>query len=221
MQVKRLAATEPSASSKGPALGVEVPRLAGEDVSTTSDFYTRKDGEEIRTDGESSSLLRSNGQFYEDIGNTDRYFYFASTPRSEDDDSPYVSALVELYRFADEDSADAYLQTAPEDWVAARSAPYHDAEIVDDAEEVGDGSAFASYEYDYDWGTVPGYHFWLRVGDQFASVEIDGDPALSLTDAERMAKAQVACLEDGECAEPLTVSELSRGSSGASRAGSP
>ncbi len=219
--VERVAAAEPSASAESPALAGEVPRLTGEDVGTPSDYYTRKNGEEIRTDGVSTSQLRSTTQFFDDIGNTDRYFYFASTVPSEDDDQPYVSSLVELYRFADEDSADAYLETVAENWVEARSAPYHDAEIVDDAEEFGDGSAFASYVYDYDWGTVPGYHFWLRVGDQFASVEMDGDPALSLADAEQMAEAQVACLEDGGCAEPLTVSELSQGNSGASPADTP
>jgi len=204
--VERLAAAEPSAASESPALGIAVPRLTGEDVSTSYDYYTRANGEEIRTDGVSTSQLRSNQQFYDDLGNTDRYYYYGWTVRSEDDDQPYGSLLIELYRFSDEDSADAYLQTAPEDWVAARSAPYHDAEIVDDAAEFGDGSALAAYEYDYDWGTVPGYRVWLRVGDQLAAMEIDGDPALTVADAERMAAAQVACLEDGGCVEPFTVS---------------
>jgi hypothetical protein len=219
--VERLAATEPAASSERPALALAVPRLAGEAVATASDYYTRMDGEEIRTDSTSTSQLQANAQFYDDIGDTDRYYYFASTVPSEDDDQPYVSALVDLYRFADEESAEAYLETVAETWVEARVAPYHDAGIVDDAEELGDGSAFAAYEFDYDWGTVTGYHFWLRVGDQFASVEIDGDPALSLADAEQMAMAQVACLEDGGCAEPLAASELSQGVSGASPADTP
>ena len=215
------ASSASSASLESPMLAVEVPRLAGEDVSTSSDYYTRMNGEEIPTDGVSTSQLQSNAQYFDDIGNTDRSYYFASTVPGDDDDHPYISLLVELYRFADEDSADAYLQTVAENWIETRSAPYHDAEMVDEAAEFGDGSAFAAYEYDYSWGTVPGYHFWLRVGDQLASVEMDGDPALSPADAEQLAELQVTCLEDGGCAEPLAASDLGQGSAGAIPAETP
>jgi hypothetical protein len=201
---ERLADADPSASSKRPMLALQVPRLTGEDISTPSDFYTRQSGEEIRTDGVSTSQLRSDAQFFDEVGNTDRYFYFASTVPSEDAEEPYVSRLIELYRFTDEDSAAAYLDTIAQNWVEARSAPYHNAELVDDAAEFADGSAFATYEYDYSWGTVTGYHFWLRVGDHIASVEMDAVPSLSLADVEQMAEAQVACLGDGACAGPLT-----------------
>ena len=135
-------------------LALEVPRLTGEDVSTSSDYYTRKDGEEIRTDGVATSQLESNAQYFDEIGDTDRAYYFALTVPS-DDDAPYISSLAELYRFADEDSADAYLQTVAQNWVDTRSAPYHDAEIVDDL-FVGVGEVAIAIEVDPGVNLGPG-----------------------------------------------------------------
>ena len=41
--------------SEGPGLGLQVARIAGEQVTTYYDYYTRRDGDEVPIEGERTS----------------------------------------------------------------------------------------------------------------------------------------------------------------------
>ena len=209
-----------AAAAEGPGLGLQVTRLAGEDVTTFYDYYTRRGGDEVRAEGERTSLMQSDDEYFEEAGSTDHYYYVAEALPA-DEDPTVVSLIGDLRLFTDEESAGAHLETAVEDWTGAMATAYQDIEIVDDAEEFGDGSVAVSYVQDSPYGPLSGYRIWVQVGDRVAAVELDGDPAISLELAEHMAEAQLACLEDEGCLEPLALSESSQTGSEASQEDTP
>ena len=216
--VERLANAEPG---EGPGLGLQVVRLAGEDVATARDFYTRQNGEQVSVAEQSPSARQSDGDFFRQIGVTDRYFYVAEDPVT-DQDPTYVGLLVDLRRFTDDETAATYLTTAAERWIASLSASYHNPEIVDDVETMGDGTVIVAFEQDTNFGeSTVGYRTWVQAGDRVAAIELDGVPAISLQTARQWAQAQLACLEDGACTEPLTVTELTQGGPGAGQEATP
>ena len=209
-----------AATAEGPGLGLQLVRLAGEDVATVMDFYTRRDGNQVPVADQSPSARQSDDDFFRQIGVTDRYFYVAED-QVTDDDPTYVGLIVDLRHFTDEETAATYLTTAAERWIASLSADYHNAEVVDDAETMGDGSVIVAFEQDTRTGKATGYRTWVQAGDRVAAIELDGVPAISLQTAQQWAQAQLACLEDGACTEPVTVTELTQGAPGARQEATP
>ena len=146
-------------------------------------------------------------EFWDSLGASDAYSYFVETDRGEDTDLPLVYLEIYLSHYIDDAHAADFVASAPELWVEslATNTQLHDVQIVQDAAQFGDDSAFVAFTRDWDWGATSGYRIYVRLGNRVAMVHVDGDPAISLTEAEQIAAAQLACLEDGACGEPLTV----------------
>jgi hypothetical protein len=209
-----------AAESEGPGLGLQVARITGEQVTTYYDYYTRRDGDEVPVEGERSSQRQSDDQLFDEAGTEESYFYVAEALPT-DQDPNLVSAAVDFRRFTDDQRAADYLETAVEDWSAAMGDAYSDVEVVDDAEEFGDGSVTVSYVQDSSYGPLAGYRIWVQIGDRVAAVEVDGDPEISLSAAEDVATLQLACLEDEGCVEPIATAELTQTGSGVSAEDTP
>jgi hypothetical protein len=200
---------ENAAESEGPGLGLQVARISGEQVTTYYDYYTRRDGDEVPIEGERSSQRQSDDELFDEAGTEDSYFYVAEA-LPNDEDPNLVSAAVDFRHFTDDERAADYLETAVEEWTAVMGDTYTDVEVVDDAEEFGDGSVTVSYVQDSSYGPLAGFRIWVQIGDRVAALELDGDPAISLSAAEDMAAAQLACLEDEGCVEPIATAEFTQ-----------
>ena len=202
---------ETAEAGESPGLAFQVPRLAGEELTTFYDYYTRRGGDEVPAEAERTSQIESDDAFFEEAGVTDTYYYTGEVLPTEEEET-YVSLISDLRLFTDEESAEAYLETEVENWIEVVGEDYQDVEIVDDAAELGDGSATVSFSQETNFGEpTVGYRIWVRAGDRVAAVELDGVPEISLPVAEEMAERQLACLEDGACLEPIAVSELMQG----------
>jgi plastocyanin len=202
-------------SAEGPGLGVQLVRLVGEDLTTFHDYYTRRGEDEVPAEGERASLRQSDDEFFDETGGTDFYYYTAEVLPT-DEDPTVLSLNVDLRLFTDDEAASDYLETAADDWAGSASTTYQDVEVVDDVEELGDGSVTVSYAQDSSYGSLVGYRTWVQIGDRVAAVELDGDPAISLSVAENVARAQLACLEDEGCTGPIPTAELTQAEPGAS-----
>lgn len=66
-----------------------------------------------------------------------------------------------------------------------------------------------------------GYRVWIRAGDRVAILELIGIPKITLSVAQQIAEAQLACFDDGTCLEPIPVSELRQAEAGATEEGTP
>ena len=157
----------------------------------------------------SGRVRESDDELFDEAGTEDSYFYVAEALPT-DQDPNLVSAAVDFRRFTDDERAADYLETAADDWTAAMGDAYSDFEIVDDAEEFGDGSVTVSYVQDSSYGPLAGFRIWVQIGDRVAALELDGDPAISLSAAEDMATLQPACLENEGCVEPIASADLTQ-----------
>jgi len=202
----------------GPGFGLQVARIAGEDVTTFYDYYTRRHGDEVPAEGERSSQTQSDDEFHDATGMEDSYFYLADVLPT-DQDPTFVSALVDFRHFSDDERAAAYLKSTAEDSTGAMGSGYADIKVVNDAKEFGDSSVAMSFIKDTRYGPATGYRIWVQLGDRVAAVELNGNPEISLSAAEDMAEAQLACLEDKGCGQPLAAADFMQAGPTASEEG--
>lgn len=120
-----------------------------------------------------------------------------ATPATE---APLVLYTVTLYEFADDGEA--------EDWMAGLGDRLDQDPTVgrflafsplEDFPELGDQTAAFSLSRESVGGTASGFRFYVRVGNQIASVELAAAPEAPRTAVEELVEAQVACLEADAC----------------------
>ena len=79
--------------------------------------------------------------------------------------------------------------------------------VAGDLGELGDASSGASYVFDYGQGPVEGVVVYLAVGDVGAALFIESVPGVGAAALGEIAAAQVDCLEDGACPDPIDAPE--------------
>lgn len=202
--VERIAAAE---AGDAPGLGVAVLRVDGEGVTHYDDSYLRVDGEEIPLVNQATSARRSNQEYYDDLGVTDRYFYVANWGDPAAPDEPLTGYSVGLYRFEDEDAAETFAGDDPEAWAEFPPTGVDDVEFVDDLPTVGDESTAVSFAFERAPGEVAlGYRAWIRVGETVATVELTDLPDVSRAAFEELSQGVASCLEAGTCRERVELS---------------
>lgn len=112
-----------------------------------------------------------------------------------------VAYAVTLYAFPGEEEAEAWLAGLPERIDQDPLPGYLTFAPVEDASEVGDGSAAYSFDRRQGEETVGGFRYYVRVGAQVAALELAGPVEIPLDAVQGLAEAQAACLGAGSCPE--------------------
>ncbi len=145
---------------------------------------------------------------FADIDATARYTLrqaaaVGDTPTLED-----VLYTAQLYAFEDEDEAAAWVGDAL--GYLESDTRYSDVEtdeVADDLGDLGDASVGASYVFDYGQGPVDGVVVYLAVGDVGAALFVESVPGVGVAALGEIAEAQVDCLEDSACPDPVDAPE--------------
>jgi len=72
---------------ESPGLALQVVRIASPDLTGYYDYYTRRGGDEVRSQGVLTSGMRSNDEHFEEVGVTDLYYYWSETQFTEDSEN--------------------------------------------------------------------------------------------------------------------------------------
>lgn len=192
----------------GFGLSLQVQRLSRDTAPYLYyDQYDFVDGSYAPYFGE-AEVAESVAEGFVDIDAIARYTLrqqaaLGDTPTPED-----VLYTAQLYRFEDEDEA--------VDWVGdalgylegdARYDDFDTDAVADDLGDLGDASAGASYLFDYGQGPVEGVVVYLAVGDVGAALFVESVPGVGSAALGEIAEAQVECLEDGACPDPVDAPE--------------
>ena len=107
---------------------------------------------------------------------------------------------VTLYRFADEEAAETWLNGLGErlgqDPEGQRLAAF---DALEDPPTFGDATAAFSLSRQSRGQTTSGYRFYVLDGDRVAQIELVSTPDAPLTAVEELVEAQVACLDAEDC----------------------
>ena len=185
----------------GPGLSTQAVLLLRDgDLLSLADGYQVLDGDLIPAYGETKEERETRAA---DLGDaTDAYRVFQVLSPADDGGNPtYYQAV--LRRFADEETAAAFLDDVPDR--IADDDRIEDAEVSEDAPVRGDGAVSVSY-------TVAGADLQarlviVRLGGLVASVGLlasEAPPADAVAD---LAEAQLGCLEGSACPEPIPAPE--------------
>ncbi|HEY8446774.1 MAG TPA: SH3 domain-containing protein [Thermomicrobiales bacterium] len=177
---------------------------SGSAFGYTAEYYERVHGEAVPLFSESEEEAEERDERHAAAGITDIYRLEA-----ESDDGSYAYSAT-LARFADAESAGAWLQETP-DRLAADPGPLA-AITAMSGTTIGDESLTFSYEYPLDGVAARGYLIVARVDAQVATIRLDALPEAPLSAVEELAAVQVDCLAAGSCPEsreiPLDASQL-------------
>lgn len=191
------AVREDGSAGFGPA----VLRLDGAEATIGRDWYRRLGDETGRSYFETDAAFEADDAFFDETERTDVYWFFQTISAEDEDDPPYYY-IVNLYRFADEDGVESFVDQTVDDFLENPSDLFSDVDLLDDAESVGDQSAAISFEFERsDGNEVAAIQYLVRVGDRVAVMELSGVPAPPLSAIEILAEGQADCLEAGACEE--------------------
>jgi len=194
------------ASVQGGGAPVLAPRLLRIDragaPAPVYDVYDRRNGETFPLFGVDPEDAADREHLYGAA--SDVYSYERSlSVGTAGEIAPYYAA--KLYRFNDSAAAAAWLEGAP-DLLFAEPGSFLDLGRVDDAPVLGDASATISYAFPAsDTVTTHGYRVYVRVGNEVARIQLDGEPEVTLDVVEALARAQVACLGASACEGPPPI----------------
>lgn len=182
-------------------LSNQVLRLTGDTVEPRTDTYTLRDGRAIPLYNDTVDVA----EIEEDaaaMGLTDDYrvwqYLFRGTGDQEDDSVYYLTVM----RFVDDEAA--------ADWLAARPDAINSYESFTDVEFVPEddldyGDAAFSYTATSVNTDTHFHNITVQVDDQIVILDLSG-PATAPVDAiAPLAEAQITCLEEGECMEPMEL----------------
>jgi hypothetical protein len=187
-----------------PGLSNQVLRLTGETVNTTSDTYTLREGRDISLYNDPVEDPEDVEARLEAIGQTDAYRVWQElvpATGNQGDDSVYYLSVI---RFVDDAAAAAWLADRPDAIEAYDS--FTDVKFVPD-DEVDYGDAAFSYTAE---SVTTGTHFHnitVQVDDQIVILDISGPTTAPVDAIAPLVEAQLACLEAGECLEPMELPE--------------
>ena len=204
-----------------PGLGNRIARYSGDAVATFSDRYEDLNGVAIPRSGETEADALDRQTYDADIGADAVYYLYQSITLDPDDENAYAGYAQTLYRFTGRRAALVWAKDAAAFFVD-NPGVYLDVELVEDAAEVGDGSATLAYGYERIDGTrVDGYFVYLYAGKEVAALQLDAPGGVPLEVIEDHAAAQAACLADGACPDPLPAPDLPAPETEATPAASP
>jgi outer membrane protein assembly factor BamB len=188
----------------GPGLSVAVPRMTGVGVTTTNAAYVILDGDALTSYVESRQDRRARARVAANQDVTDEFLFEQTLDLGSDGTDAGVYYQAVLVRLTDEDAAASYLEGA----VGQLEQDAADG-LLDDLEidelEAGDealitSSSFASGEDRYE-----SVKTILRLDSTVAILNLVGTGDIPLEAAEELAVVQAACLEDGDCLDPIPV----------------
>jgi hypothetical protein len=182
-----------------PGLGAQVLRLTGPALVLSADYYVVLDGAALPLSGQAPRDARARDRAAAEIDQTDGYRFWQQLAPGGDDQADDVWYLAELLRFEDEDAASNWIGDT-EDRIAANE-DLTDLEVEESS--AGDEALFYAVE------TVDGDTNYrsvvIRVGATVATIDLSGPEAPPGAAIAALAAAQVACLEDEGCPEPLAL----------------
>ena len=210
-----------SGFAPAPGLGNRIARYSGDAVVTFSDRYEDLNGVAIPRAGETEAETLDRQTYDADIGADAVYYLYQSIALDPDDQDASAGYAQTLYRFTGRREATVWAKDAAAFFVA-NPGVYLDVRLVEDAAEVGDGSATLAYGYQRADGTrADGYFVYLYVGKDVAALQLDAPGGVPLAVVEDLAAAQGACLQDGACPDPLPAPDLPAPGAAASPVASP
>jgi hypothetical protein len=205
LATRMLERVEAGLAGDTPELSMRTVRLENGNPPTFIyyDWYEIFEGTVMPYLGQDEEILAPLIEETEEFGITERYRIDQIIQTDEEDPvgygNPYM--VVRVSQFADADAA--------ADWVAgaadrmAENNRYPEIKAIEDLDEIGDSSAAARYAFAIDEETtVTGHVIFVQVDDAAFSLEVD---AGDLDGVAELAEIQVACLEDGACAELVPV----------------
>jgi len=193
----------------GPELSIHVVRPEARAYAVNSENYIRLDGEDIRSTYETPEELATRVASYGEAIDV-----FTSSTEIDDNDSDYTLGFsAELYRFAEEDQAAAWLREAP---AHLSQGPDVTAFTVEEDIAGFDDEAIAvTLDRDFDHDGMEIYHtsaVLFRRGAVVANIGLTRvyDPP-SMAATIELAAAQAACLAATDCLSTQPVPDSLKG----------
>lgn len=187
-----------------PGLSGEIVRLADDDgeMDTKLDIYTTVDGETVRRFNESEDETAARQERYDDAGIVDVYGVEQSVQlgSAESTADPYYSARV--FRFEDEAAAEEWLDEDAFNGIA-NDPSITEFDRIRRVDQLGDGTAAATYSAEIDGTEFFGRIVAVRSGDLVAVVRMESGHGVNLDTVMEVVEIQLDCLEAGTCDGPV------------------
>lgn len=185
----------------GPGLSNQALRLTGDEVESSEDVYLLLDGNASQFYYEESRDARDREDLADETGMQNEYRIWQLLAPLEDEQEDDVWYYLMLADFRDEDAASEWF-AGLEDQI--RSDPqFTNFESEDNAPVFGD----ESLEYTVEWsdGGIFYRSIAIRLGASVFVIDLQAPQTPPADATEALGEAQLACLEDGECPEPLEI----------------
>ena len=180
-------------------LSNQVVRLSGDEVSPNTDAYLLRDGEITRLYGETTDPAEL-ADALDQIDETGEYRLWQQVASWGDQVENSVWSYISLLHFADDRAASDWLAQRPDQINADER--YTNIDFGDEP-DIGDGAITYTSEANDGRAFFRGLTF--QFSDLVVTIDISG-PAVPPADAiETLVDAQLTCLEDGACPNPLEV----------------
>jgi hypothetical protein len=195
-----------------PGLSTRSVRLTTDEavVFANDDRYLAVDGTPIPRFGETPERTDERAAGFAEHGIASLYSVEQAVTSAGDparDDPRYVGRV---YAFADEATAETFLEERALDFFATNDPSLGEVVPVDDLPALGDGAVGAAFEGEFtDGAAYAGHAVFVRVGSVVARVQVLSTDGIGLETALELAEAQVACLEDGACLVAVPAGMLS------------
>jgi outer membrane protein assembly factor BamB len=188
----------------GPGLSNVLLRLATVASPPDEEHYLRLDGETFPYFGESDDSVASAAPAFRDsIDVYERVQLIEQSPGSTMA-TVYVNRL---FRFPDEDAADAWLDALPQGLAddAANSDGTFQVGQLDGTARIGDESLTFAVTLHPEGGPLNSYRIYARVGVYGVRLQFGGADEPPLAVVENLAAAQAECIRAGSCPEEVQL----------------
>lgn len=203
-QVERI---EDGLANETASLGLSAIRLMTDEavVVTLGDRYNAVDGAPLPRFAETQDELDARAAQLEAEEMTTVYSLEQDVRADAGDNDPRAPHLaVRLIQFSDADAAGAWFET--DAYESFAGDPYLDSiEPIDTSMYQDEPQLAAAYTAHYGGTEIEGLVMWVLVDDIVARVSLDAAGGVSPMPLTKFMTEQIACLEAGACASPVTV----------------
>ena len=180
-------------------LSNQVVRLTGEGVTANTDAYLLRDGEITRLYGETTDPAALADSF-DQIDETGEYRLWQQVASWGDQVENSVWSYISLLHFADDQAASDWLEQRP-DQISADER-YTNIDFGDEP-DIGDGAI--TYTSEAKDGSAFFRDLTFQYSDLVVEIDISGPNVPPAEAIEALVDAQLTCLDDGACPNPLAV----------------
>lgn len=104
-----------------------------------------------------------------------------------------------LHRFSDANAATDWMETVPDQVADESQSSEFEAVAVEDGQRLGDESLTYEYQIEVSQESLDGFRIYVRAGAIVARIDYQAVGQTPLAAVERLARAQVECLQEGAC----------------------